>query len=70
MCNRALEVPSIRYMHHLAALGRHVSPKSAWCYMSEDLMISWQKEAAEAQDQGLLAMKVPSKYFVGKIALS
>ena len=31
-------VPKNHYLFHLAMLGRHMSPKLAWCYQGEDLM--------------------------------
>ena len=61
-------VPKKRYLHHLAYLGRHMSPKLAWCYKGEDLM---QKVKILAQGSfrstpaKILGNKVLAKYLVG-----
>ena len=61
-------VPKNHYLFHLAMLGRHMSPKLAWCYQGEDLM---QKVKTLAQHSFAgtlprkLGNKILGKYLVG-----
>ena len=61
-------VPKNHYMFHLAQLGRHMSPKLAWCYQGEDLMQKI-KTLAQGSFRGTpprkLGNKVLGKYLVG-----
>ena len=61
-------VPKNHYMYHLAQLGRHMSPKLAWCYMGEDLMHK-VKVLAQGSFRGCrpraLGNKVLAKYLLG-----
>ena len=67
-------VPKNHYLYHLAMLGRHMSPKLAWCYMGEDLMHK-VKVLAQGSFRGarprVLGNKILAKYLLGlSIALS
>ena len=61
-------VPKNHYLFHLAQLGRHMSPKLAWCYQGEDLMQKI-KLLAVGSFRGTpprkLGIKVLGKYLVG-----
>ena len=61
-------VPKNHYLFHLAELGRHMSPKLAWCYKGEDLMQK-VKVLAQGSFRGtpikILGNKVLAKYLVG-----
>ena len=61
-------VPKNHYLFHLAQLGRHMSPKLAWCYSGEDLMHK-VKVLAQGSFRGTrakhLGNKVIAKYLVG-----
>ena len=61
-------VPKNHYMFHLAQLGKHMSPKLAWCYMGEDLMHK-VKVMAQGSFRGtppkILGNKILRKYLVG-----
>ena len=60
--------PKNHYLLHLAMLGRHLSPKLAWCYQGEDLMHK-VKVLAQGSFRGtppqILGNKVMGKYCVG-----
>ena len=61
-------VPKNHYLYHLAQLGKHMSPKLAWCYQGEDLMHK-VKVLAQSSFRGTapknLGNKVLGKYIVG-----
>ena len=61
-------VPKNHYLFHLAMLGRHMSPKLAWCYKGEDLMHK-VKMLAQGSFKGtppkILGNKVMGKYVIG-----
>ena len=61
-------VPKNHYMFHLSQLGRHLSPKLAWCYMGEDLMHK-VKVLAQGSFRGtppkILGNKILAKYVIG-----
>ena len=61
-------VPKNHYLIHLAQLGRHMSPKLAWCYQGEDLM-NRIKVLAQGSFRGTpyasLGNKVLAKYLIG-----
>ena len=61
-------VPKNHYLMHLAQLGRHMSPKLAWCYQGEDLMQK-VKVLAQGSFDGTspkeLGNKILDKYVVG-----
>ena len=61
-------LPKNHTMFHLAQLGRHMSPKLAWCYMGEDLMHK-VKVLAQGSFRGTpahtLGNKVIGKYLIG-----
>ena len=61
-------VPKNHYLFHLAQLGRHMSPKLAWCYQGEDLMQK-VKILAQGSFAGTpprkLGNKILAKYSVG-----
>ena len=63
-------VPKNHYLIHLAQLGRHLSPKLAWCYQGEDLM-NQIKTLAQGSFRGtppsILGNKVLRKYWVGLV---
>ena len=60
-------VPKNHYLFHLAMLGKHMSPKLAWCYQGEDLM-NKVKTLAQGSFRGTpskhLGNKVIEKYLV------
>ena len=61
-------VPKNHYLIHLAQLGKHMSPKLAWCYQGEDLM-NKIKILAQGSFHGspssTLGNKVLKKYLIG-----
>ena len=61
-------VPKNHYLFHMAALGKHMSPKLAWCYQGEDLMHK-VKVLAQGSFRGTpaknLGNKVMGKYLIG-----
>ena len=61
-------VPKNHYLYHLAELGKHMSPKLAWCYQGEDLMHK-VKVLAQGSFRGTapryLGNKVLGKYIIG-----
>ena len=61
-------IPKHHYLFHLAQLGRHMSPKLAWCYQGEDLMQK-VKVLAQGSFRGtpprILGNKILGKYLVG-----
>ena len=61
-------VPKNHYLFHLAQLGKHMSPKLAWCYKGEDLM-NKIKTLAQGSFRGTpprkLGNKILGKYLVG-----
>ena len=61
-------VPKNHYLFHLAELGKHMSPKLAWCYQGEDLMHK-VKVLAQGSFRGTaprhLGNKVMAKYVIG-----
>ena len=61
-------VPKHHYLYHLSQLGRHMSPKLAWCYQGEDLMQKI-KVLAQGSFRGTqprkLGNKICGKYLLG-----
>ena len=61
-------VPKNHYLFHLAQLGKHMSPKLAWCYQGEDLM-HHIKVLAVGSFRGTLSRrlgnKILAKYLMG-----
>ena len=61
-------LPKNHYLFHLAQLGRHMSPKLAWCYKGEDLMHK-VKVMAQGSFRGTsprkLGNKILGKYLLG-----
>ena len=63
-------VPKNHYLIHLAQLGRHMSPKLAWCYQGEDMMSKIKvlaQESLRGPPPSILGNKILRKYKVGLV---